>query len=67
MQAIEFISNAHDGVVDLPREHRHWNGKKVRVILLDAADDTTKQARGFNAVVIPTRGFQFNRNAANER
>ncbi len=26
MQAIEFVSKAHDGVVDLPREHLSWNG-----------------------------------------
>ena len=33
MQAIEFVSKAHDGVVDLPREFQNWNGKPVRVIL----------------------------------
>lgn len=35
MQAVEFISKAHDGVVDLPREFQDWNGKPVRVILLE--------------------------------
>ncbi len=35
MQAIEFVSKAHDGVVDLPREFQDWNGKPVRVILLE--------------------------------
>ncbi len=35
MQAVEFVSKAHDGVVDLPRELQDWNGKQVRVILLD--------------------------------
>ncbi len=35
MQAVEFISKAHDGVVDLPREYQDWNGKPVRVILLE--------------------------------
>ncbi|WP_435627983.1 hypothetical protein [Candidatus Ferrigenium straubiae] len=35
MQAVEFVSKAHDGVVDLPRELQNWNGKQVRVILLD--------------------------------
>lgn len=29
MQAIEFVSKAHDGVVDLPREYQGWNGKQV--------------------------------------
>ncbi|OGT18361.1 MAG: hypothetical protein A3J49_08395 [Gallionellales bacterium RIFCSPHIGHO2_02_FULL_57_16] len=35
MQAVEFISKAHDGIVDLPREFQDWNGKPVRVILLE--------------------------------
>ena len=35
MQAAEFVSKAHDGVVDLPREFKDWNGKPVRVILLE--------------------------------
>ena len=41
MQAIEFVSKAHDGVVDLPNEHQAWNGKRVRVILLD--DETSEK------------------------
>ncbi|MDP2694737.1 MAG: hypothetical protein Q8O58_07725 [Gallionella sp.] len=35
MQAVEFVTKAHDGVVDLPREFQDWNGKPVRVILLE--------------------------------
>lgn len=35
MNAIEFTSQTHDGVIDLPREFADWNGKKVRVILLE--------------------------------
>jgi len=35
MQAAEFVSKAHDGVVDLPSEFQDWNGKPVRVILLE--------------------------------
>ena len=45
MRAIEFVSKAHDGVVDLPREHQGWNGKQVRVILQEAAGETAKRAR----------------------
>lgn len=67
MQAIEFVSTAHDGVVDLPREHQGWNGKEVRVILLEAASEATKRKTLFNAVTISTRGYRFNRDAANER
>ena len=39
MQAIEFVSKAHDGVVDLPSELQGWNGKQVRVILLEAVNE----------------------------
>jgi hypothetical protein len=67
MQAIEFISKAHDGVVDLPREHQNWNGKEVRVILLEAVSSSVKRTAVFKAASIATRGYHFNRDAANER
>ena len=67
MQAIEFVSKAHDGVVDLPREYQDWNGKQVRVILLEAMSETAKRKTLFKAATISTRGYRFNRDAANER
>lgn len=67
MQAIEFISQAHDGVVDLPQNALAWNGKQVRVILLEAANHLVKSDISFNAVRISTRGFRFDREAANAR
>lgn len=67
MQAIEFVSKAHDGVVDLPREHQAWNGKQVRVILLEAVTETAKRKAQFKAASISTRGYHFDREAANER
>lgn len=67
MQAIEFVSKAHDGVVDLPIEHQGWNGKQVRVILLDATSEATKRKPSFEVATISTRGYRFNRDAANER
>lgn len=37
MNAIEFQAVAHDGVLDIPPEHRNrLNGKTVRVVLVDA-------------------------------
>ena len=37
MNAIEFQAIAHDGVLDIPPEHRHLlDGKAVRVVLVDA-------------------------------
>ena len=67
MQAIEFVSKAHDGVVDLPSEYEGWNGKKVRVILLEAVNETVKRKVQFKAATISTRGYRFDRDAANER
>jgi hypothetical protein len=67
MQAIEFVSKAHDGAVDLPRELQGWNGKQVRVILLEAVNEATKRKSLFKAATIPTRGYRFNRDAANDR
>jgi len=40
MQAVEFVTKAHDGVVDLPREFQDWNGKPVRVILLEETTES---------------------------
>ena len=67
MQAIEFVSKAHDGVVDLPREHQAWNGKNVRVILQEAVNEAVKRKIQFKAATISTRGYRFDRDAANER
>lgn len=67
MQAIEFVSKAHDGVVDLPREHQSWKGKQVRVILLEAMGEAAKRKTVFKAATISTRGYRFNRDAANAR
>lgn len=67
MQAIEFVSKAHDGVVDLPSEHQAWNGKQVRVILLEAVNEAAKRKVFFKAASISTLGYRFNRDAANER
>jgi len=67
MQAIEFVSKAHDGVVDLPSEYQAWNGKKVRVILLDAVNEAVKRTIQFKAATISTLGYRFDRDAANER
>ena len=67
MQAVEFVSKAHDGVVDLPREHQDWNGKQVRVIMLEATNEATKRKPTFKAATISTRGYRFDRDAANER
>jgi hypothetical protein len=67
MQAVEFIGKPHDDVVDLPAELRGWNGRRVRVILLDAEIEPAAAAPDFSAVRLKTRDFRFDRNEANAR
>lgn len=67
MQAFEFIGKPHDDVLDLPAELRGWNGRRVRVILLDAESEPVIAATGFTALSLKTRDFRFNRDEANAR
>lgn len=38
MNAIEFQATIHNGLITLPQEQRAWNGKKIRVILLEESE-----------------------------
>lgn len=67
MQAIEFTSKAHDGVVDLPKNAQNWNGKQVRVIMLEAENQADRRKFDFEAIRISTRAFRFDREEANAR
>ncbi|MBK1693455.1 hypothetical protein CKO09_01700 [Chromatium weissei] len=41
MQAIEFETHVHDGVIELPLSYQHWQeGLAVKVIVLVAEHDT---------------------------
>jgi hypothetical protein len=43
MNAVEFQATVHNGVITLPSDQQSWNGKKIKVILLDeASPDTTE-------------------------
>ena len=43
MNAVEFQATVHNGVITLPTNQQAWNGKKIRVILLDeTSHDTTE-------------------------
>jgi hypothetical protein len=37
MNAVEFQATVHNGVITLPDNQQSWNGKKIKVILLDEA------------------------------
>ena len=43
MNAVEFRTTVHNGVITLPGNQQSWNGKKIKVILLDeASSDVTE-------------------------
>ncbi len=43
MNAVEFQTTVHNGVITLPGNQQAWNGKKIRVILLDEASSGTTE------------------------
>ena len=61
MNAVEFQTIVHNGVITLPDNQEAWNGKKIRVILLDeaspdmteiSANETTSEDDFFNCAGI---------------
>jgi hypothetical protein len=61
MNAVEFQTTVHNGVITLPSNQQSWNGKKIKVILLDegssdateiSANDSTAEADFFNCAGI---------------
>jgi hypothetical protein len=38
MNAVEFQTTVHNGIITLPVDQQSWNGKKIKVILLDEAN-----------------------------
>ena len=43
MNAVEFQATVHNGVITLPDNQQSWNGKKIKVILLDEASTDTAE------------------------
>lgn len=44
MQAIEFESTLHNGQLKIPKHHTNWEGRHVKVILLDYLPATEQKA-----------------------
>ncbi len=68
MNAIEFETQTHNGIVEIPPEYQAWQNKTVRVILLepDEKQSLAKTPR-FTAVTLKTQNYRFDREQANER
>ncbi|MDR3350613.1 MAG: hypothetical protein LBN98_03050 [Prevotellaceae bacterium] len=69
MQAYEFNTVIHEGMIRVPEQYQGKLLSPVRVILLS---NTTEPKVGtdnkkFTAMKLQTKGFTFNREEANER
>jgi hypothetical protein len=70
MQAYEFNAVIRDGIIRLPEQFRDERLSSVRVILLSnthAAAAKEACNKKFTAMKLKTKGFQFDREEANER
>jgi hypothetical protein len=67
MQAYEFNSIIEDGVIHIPAQYLQNISSPVKVILLTNDETQNITIKKFNAKRLKTKGFKFNRDAANER
>lgn len=71
MEAIEFTTEAKDGVIKIPKKYQAQLQDTFRVIILQESSSETKKVprskRVLRAVKIKTKGFKFDREEANAR
>ncbi|MDR0321054.1 MAG: hypothetical protein LBI28_06080 [Treponema sp.] len=68
MQAYEFSSIINnDGVVHIPKQYLEKISSPVKIILLSEDGVQNNRKKKFSAIKLKTKGFQFNREEANER
>jgi hypothetical protein len=68
MQAYEFSSIIEDeGIIHVPEEYLQNISSPVKVIILTNTESQNTKKKHFSAIKLKTRGFKFDRNAANER
>ena len=69
MQTYEFRSVVEDnGIIRIPEQYRHNISSPVKVIIFtNDAMQNNVSSKHFSAMKIKTKGFKFNRDAANER
>ena len=71
MEAIEFKTILHNGTVVIPPQYlSQWEGKAIRVIVLDNSELWSEPVEKpkkpiFKAISLNTQGFDFNREEAN--
>ncbi len=67
MEAIEFVSHIHNGVIRIPKKYQDRMFHQARVIILTDKIETPMRKKKFKAVRLTTKGFRFDRDSANER
>ena len=67
MQAYEFDSTIDNGVIHIPERYRDKMPSNVKVIVLAREEQPKARDKKFSAIRLQTKGFQFNREEANER
>jgi hypothetical protein len=68
MQTYEFSSVIeNDGIIHIPSQYLQNISSPVKVILLANNQTQNKTGKIFSAIKLKTKGFKFDRDAANER
>jgi hypothetical protein len=68
MQAYEFNSIIEDnGIIHIPAQYLQNISSPVKVILLTNNGSQSKTGKTFSAMKLKTKGFNFDRDIANER
>ncbi len=75
MQTIEFESKSYNGIIQIPKIHKDWYDKTLKVILFKGSEpeirkkDTEKSdiIRFFDRFNADLTDYRFNRDEANER
>jgi len=71
MNAVEFQATVNNGVIILPSNQQSWNGKKIKVILLeeaspDVTDSSTNESAESEADFFTYAGLWENREISQE-
>lgn len=70
MHAIEFVTDAKNGVIQIPKKYLKQLKKHMRVIILVEEEEKkvkTFPKKGLTSLKIKTKGLSFSRDEANER
>jgi hypothetical protein len=57
----------NDGVIHIPRQYLENISSAVKVVLFSKEEPLQNKTKSFSAMKLKTKGFTFNREAANER